>query len=49
MEHGDDLILAGTTVSIYPTAATLLDRTFGTRAITPDLEVGLATSTVATA
>ena len=49
MEHGDDLILAGTTVSMYPTAATLLDRSFGTRAITPNLEVGVATSTVATA
>lgn len=45
---GDDAILTGTKVEIYPSAATLLDQTFKTSAITPNFLVGVATITVAT-
>lgn len=45
---GNDAILTGTTVSIYPSAATLLDQTFMTQAIKPYFKVGVATITIAT-
>lgn len=45
---GNDAILTGTTVSIYPSAAQLLDKTFNTTAVTPYFKVGVATITIAT-
>lgn len=48
MKNGNDAILTGTTVSIYPSAAQLLDQTFKTQAIMPYFKVGVATITIAT-
>lgn len=47
-KSGTDAILAGTKVSIYPSAAMLLDKTFNTTAVTPYFPVGVATITIAT-
>jgi hypothetical protein len=46
---GSNAILTGTKVEISPVAASLLDSTFNTKAVTPDFLVGIATITVATA
>lgn len=46
--QGNDAILTGTKVSIYPSAAQLLDKTFNTTAVTPYFPVGVATITIAT-
>lgn len=48
MKQGNDAILTGTKVSIYPSAAMLLDTTFKTTAVTPYFPVGVATITIAT-
>jgi hypothetical protein len=46
--EGTDAILTGTKVEISPVAADLLNQTFKTDAVTPDLLVGIATITVDT-
>jgi hypothetical protein len=46
--EGTDAILTGTQVKISPVAAELLNQTFNTDAVTPDLLVGVATITVDT-
>jgi hypothetical protein len=46
--EGTDAILEGTKVFISPDAAPLLNETFGTDAVTPDLLVGIAKITVNT-
>ena len=45
-KSGDAYVLQGTTVYISTDAAALLDKTFGTTAVTGDLKVGVATLTV---
>lgn len=47
-KSGNDVIQTGTTVEIYPSAATLLDQTFNTQAIKPYFKVGVATITIGT-
>jgi hypothetical protein len=46
--EGDTAILEGTKVFVSPVAAELLNKTFGTDAVTPDLLVGVAKITVNT-
>ncbi|MBJ7358496.1 hypothetical protein [Nocardioides sp.] len=46
--EGTDAVLEGTKVFISPDAAPLLNETFGTDAVTPELLVGIAKITVAT-
>ncbi|MCR4514062.1 hypothetical protein [Aeromicrobium sp. 50.2.37] len=46
--EGDTAVLEGTKVFISPVAADLLNKTFGTDAVTPDLLVGVAKITVDT-
>ena len=45
-KSGDAYVLQGTTVYISTDAAALLNKTFGTTAVTGDLKVGIATLTV---
>ena len=46
--EGTDAVLEGTKVFISPDAAPLLNETFGTDAVTPELLVGVAKITVNT-
>jgi hypothetical protein len=46
--EGTDAVLEGTKVFISPDAAPLLNETFGTDAVTPELLVGIAKITVNT-
>jgi len=45
-DSSGDTVLTGTTVYISNDAAALLDQTYGTKAVTGDLKVGVATLTV---
>ncbi|KAF0257558.1 hypothetical protein DOU02_12900 [Clavibacter michiganensis subsp. michiganensis] len=46
--EGDNAVLEGTTVKVSPDAASLLNSTFGTTAVTDQLVVGIAKITVNT-
>lgn len=48
MDAAGNAVLAGTKVELSAEAADLLNTTFGTTAVTPDLLIGVATLTVAT-